>query len=105
MQHRVLRRRLSVVDRAKLPDDAFTAQPSTIDRPRQNLRDIHTAGYQQLLFEPRLEEGLSPQQAQELVARNIAQIYVNANGGAPVLLLVSFDGELRRISDHDFGGD
>jgi hypothetical protein len=61
----------------------------------------------QFVFEPRLEPGLSAQQLSELAAADIMQIYVNQNGEfwPPVLLIVGFDGTLRRFSDQDFAGN
>lgn len=71
----------------------------------QTFKDIHTSGYRQFIFEPRLEPGLSSVQLSELAAANIMQIYVNGNGDftPDVLLIVGFDGSLRRFSDQNFG--
>ena len=70
----------------------------------QTFDDIHHSDYEQFLFEPRLDSGVSPQQLSELAAADIAQIYVNGNGlfYPPVLLIVGLDGRLRRFSDQDF---
>jgi hypothetical protein len=83
----------------------FTTQPLVLHGYwSQTLADIHTQDYLQLLFEPRLEPGLSPEQLNELAAADIAQIYVNANGefSPPVLMIIGVDGAPRRFSDQDF---
>jgi hypothetical protein len=82
----------------------FTAQPIVLHGYwSQTFNDIHSEDYQQFVFEPRLEPGLPPEQLTELAAADIMQIYVNGNGGEDaVLMIVGFDGTVRRFSDASF---
>ena len=85
--------------------DGFTTEPIVLRGYwSQTFNDIHHSDYQQFIFEPRLEPGVSQQQLNELAAADIMQIYVNGNGEffPPVLIIVGFDGTPRRFSDQDF---
>jgi hypothetical protein len=88
--------------------EGFTTEPLVLHGYwSQTFNDVHNYGFVQFVFEPRLEPGLSSQRLIELAAADIAQIYVNGNGQfiPPVLMIVGFDGTLRRFSDQDFAGN
>jgi pyruvate phosphate dikinase-like enzyme len=82
----------------------FTSEPIVLRGYwSQTFNDIHNNDYQQFIFEPRLEAGLPAAQLAELAAANVAQIYVNGNGGEDaVLMIIGLDGTPRRFSDADF---
>ena len=83
----------------------FTSEPIVLRGYwSQTYGNIHTYDYEQFIFEPRLEPGLSPAQLAELAAADIVQIYINGNGsGDAALFLIGRDGTLRRFNEVDFG--
>ena len=83
----------------------FTSEPVVLRGYwSQTFGDIHTPDYQQFIFEPRLEPGVTPAQLRELEAQDIVQIYINGNGGAEAaLVIIGRDGTLRRFNEVDFG--
>lgn len=83
--------------------EGLTSQPIVLRGYwSQTFEDVHYHEREHFLFEPRLEEGLPVDLLNELVAADIARIYLNVNGAFPVVLLfVGLDGEIRRFSDQE----
>jgi hypothetical protein len=81
--------------------EGFTSEPLVLRGYwSQTFNDVHHYQSQEFIFEPRLDPGVTSQQRQELVAADIARIYIHRNGFLePFLVLVGFDGTLRRFSD------
>ena len=52
---------------------------------------------EEFLFEPRLEEGISATQLDELEAQNVRQIYISFGFATPVVKVVGADGEFRDL--------
>jgi len=93
--------------------EGLTSQPIVLRGYwSQTWEGIHVTDYQQFIFEPRLESGISPQIADELAAQDIAALYLNRSGAArdntsgvisnAVLVVVGLDGTPRRFSDQSF---
>jgi hypothetical protein len=83
----------------------FTTEPIVLRGYwSQTYGNIHTLDFEHFIFEPRLEPGLPSTQLAELAAADIVQIYINGNGSEDAaLLLIGWDGTLRRFNEVDFG--
>ncbi|MFT6862180.1 MAG: hypothetical protein ACJAVK_000736 [Akkermansiaceae bacterium] len=68
----------------------------------QTYRPGHHNFTEEFLFEPRLEEGLSPVTLTELEALNIKQFYLEFGGSVPVFKAIGFANRVRNLDESEF---
>ena len=64
----------------------------------QTYRPGHHNFSEEFLFEPRLEEGISPSTLTELGALDIKQIYLQFGGATPTFKAIGFDDRVRDLN-------